>query len=95
MKYALLLAALLAAATAHAFPWFASGDNIRGANLMTPQERQAYVSQLQSMQSMDQCRSFMQAHYADLDNRAKDRNVTLPPVSGDPCKVMQSMGRFR
>lgn len=95
MKLPLILAAALLSAPAHAFPWFSSGDNIRGAELMTPQERQTYVTQLQSMQSMEQCHGFMQAHYLELDRRAKEKNVTLPPVKGDPCKVMQTLGRIK
>ncbi|MBI5329279.1 MAG: hypothetical protein HZB71_01555 [Betaproteobacteria bacterium] len=95
MKLPLFLIAAALALPAHAFPWLASGDNIRGADLMTQPERQAYVAKLQSMQSMEQCQGFMQAHYLDLERRAKEKNVTLPPVKGDPCKVMQTMGRIK
>lgn len=78
-----------------AFPWYASGDNFRGAQLMTPAERKAHVARLQGMQSFDECRTYMQAHYLELDRRAKEKQVTLPPVQGDPCEVMRIMGRFR
>jgi hypothetical protein len=35
------------------------------------------------------------AHNQDLDKRAAERNVTLPPISGDPCKVMKNLGRIK
>lgn len=78
-----------------AFPWYAQGDNIRGAQLMTPEERKSYVTRLQSMKSFDECKSYMQAHYLEIDKRAKERKTVLPPVLGDPCEVMKTMGRVR
>lgn len=94
MRNSLFALLLVLSAQVHAFPWYAGGDNIRGAQLMTPEERQAHVARLQGMRSFDECRSYMQIHYLDLDKRAKDKNVALPPVQGDPCEVMRRMGRF-
>jgi len=95
MKNLLLLPLLVFAAQALAFPWYSSGDNIRGADLMTPEERKAYASKLPNMKSMDECRAFMNAHNLELDVRAKARGVSLPPISGDPCVVMKTMGRIK
>ena len=78
-----------------AFPWYATGENLRGAQFMSPEERKAYVERLQDMKSFDECRTYMQAHYLELDKRAQDKHATLPPVQGDPCEVMRTMGRFR
>ena len=78
-----------------AFPWYSGGDNVRGAELMTPAERTAYVARLQSMKSFDECQGYMQAHHSEIDKRARERNVVLPPVQGDPCTVMKTMGRIR
>lgn len=86
---------LLLAGEAGAFPWYASGDNFRGAQLMTPEERKAHVARLQGMQGLEECRAYMQAHHQDLDRRAREKGVTLPPVQGDPCEVMRTMGRIR
>ena len=47
------------------------------------------------MKSLDECKGYMQAHYLEIDKRAKERNVVLPPVAGDPCVVMKTMGRIR
>jgi hypothetical protein len=94
-RYLLPLVLLLLNGQALAFPWYSGGDNIRGAELMTPDERKTYVARLQSMKSLDECKGYMQAHYLEIDKRAKERNVVLPPVAGDPCVVMKTMGRIR
>jgi hypothetical protein len=95
-KNNMLLAGLLVLSSqAFAFPWYAQGDNFRGAQLMAPEERKSHVARLQSMKSFDECRSYMAAHYLDLDKRAKEKGTVLPPVQGDPCEVMRTMGRFR
>jgi hypothetical protein len=62
---------------------------------MTPEERKAHVTRLQRMQNFNECHTYMQAHYLELDKRAREKGITLPPLQGDPCEVMQSMGRFR
>lgn len=95
MNLRFLLPALLLSGQALAFPWYSSGDNIRGAELMTSEERKSYASQLPNMKSMDECRAFMNAHNLELDKRAQARGVTLPPISGDPCVVMKTMGRIK
>jgi len=96
MNHHLLFAGLmLLASQAQAFPWYAQGENFRGAQLMTPDERKAHVTRLQTMKSFDECRGYMAAHYLELDKRAKEKGASLPPVQGDPCEVMRSMGRFR
>jgi hypothetical protein len=78
-----------------AFPWYSQGDNVRGAQLMSPDERKDYVTRLQSMKTFDECTGYMQAHFLEIEQRAKHGNVTLPPVQGDPCAVMKTMGRVR
>lgn len=91
----ILLAGLLGVALqAHAFPWYAGGDNLRGAELMSVEERRAHVARLQSMRNFDECRGYMQGHYLELERRALEKRVSLPPVKGDPCEAMRTMGRF-
>ena len=94
MKKALLLSLLCWSGQVSAFPGYSTGDNIRGAQLMTPEERREYTAKLPNMKSMDECRAYMNAHYLELDKRAKERGVILPPISGDPCELMKTMGRF-
>jgi len=95
LRLLLLLALVLFNGQALAFPWYAQGDNIRGAQLMTPDERKHYVSRLQSMKTFDECTGFMRAHYLEIDKRAKERGSILPEIKGDPCEVMKTMGRVR
>ncbi|MBI1284734.1 MAG: hypothetical protein GC183_10410 [Thiobacillus sp.] len=93
-RIAVLLALSLTASFAHAFPWYASGNNIRGAQLMTEPERKAYVTQLQSMKTLPECQAYWEGHNKEIDARAAQQHVTLPPVSGNPCEVMLKMGRI-
>lgn len=95
MKMRALFLLLLASGPASAFPWYVQGDNFRGAQLMSPEKRKVHVARLQSMKSFDECKGYMNAHYLDLDKRAKDKGTSLPPIQGDPCEVMKTMGRFR
>lgn len=95
MPLRILLPLLLLSSQALAFPWYSSGDNIRGADLMTAEERRVYASRLPNMKSMDECRAYVDAHNLELDKRAHAKGVTLPPISGDPCTVMKTMGRFK
>lgn len=92
-----LLPALLflAAGPALAFPWYSSGDGLRGGELMTPEERQTYAGKLPTLQSWDECRAYVDAHNQEIDRRAQAKGITLPPVSGDPCKVMRGFGRIK
>lgn len=96
MKHlAATLVLTLVTTLAHAFPWYASGDNIRGAQLMTPQERQAHVAKLQSMKTLAECQAYWDAHNREIDTRAQQRQAALPPPQGNPCDVMRQMGRIR
>lgn len=90
-----VLALSLLAPLAHAFPWYASGNNIRGAQLLTEQERQAYVAKLQTMKTLPECQAYWDGHNKDVDARAAQQHVSLPPVQGNPCEVMVRMGRIR
>ena len=91
----LLLAALIALGSplAHAFPTYATGG-FRGTDLMTSDEVKAHVAKLLGIQTFAECEAYMDTHEAELQKRAKERNVTLPEKGGDPCKVMRFMGRI-
>ena len=94
-RLAAILVLSLSTSIAHAFPWYASGDNIRGAQLMTAQERKAYVARLQSMKSLPECQAYWEAHNKEIDARAAQQKVELPPPQGNPCQVMVQMGKIR
>ena len=96
MKHiAALLTLSLIASLAHAFPWYASGNNIRGAQLLTEQERHAHVAQLQNMKTLPECQAYWEGHNKEVDKRAAQQHVTLPPAQGNPCQVMMQMGRIK
>lgn len=93
-----LIAACLAgwfAGSAQAFPWYASGDNIWGAGLMTPAERSQYVKRIQGMKTRAECDAYLEAHRREIRARAQAGGVSLPPPPDtSPCDVMERMGRF-
>ena len=94
MHKTIALFALLASGVAAAFPWYANGG-YRGAELMTPQERQEYVTRLQSMHTLNECNAYMNAHEAELQKRATAAHIALGSVKGDPCQAMLRMGRIK
>jgi hypothetical protein len=94
-RIAATLALSLFVTLAQAFPWYASGNNIRGAQLMTEQERQTYVTKLQGMKTLTECQAYWEGHNKDIDARAAQQHVSLPPVQGNPCQVMSKMGRIK
>lgn len=82
--------------TAWAFPTYAGGKGIWGAELMTEQERQHYVQRIQDMQSYQECTAYVAAHRKEIQARAVSQKIDLPPPpSQSPCDVMQMMGRFK
>jgi hypothetical protein len=88
------LAAVCASGGAWAFPWYASGEGIWGADLMTREERLEYVKHIREMKSYEECKAYLAAHRKALEARAQARNMTLPPPAGSPCDAMERMGRF-
>jgi hypothetical protein len=92
-RHVFLLSFALASPVAHAFPWYASGENIWGADLMTPDERKTYVAKLQAQTMDTECRAFIAAHRADILSRAKAKGIALTPPDGNPCDVMKQFGR--
>ena len=90
-----LLALSLITPLAQAFPWYASGNNIRGAQLMTEQERHDHVAQLQNMKTLSECQAYWEGHNKEIDKRAAQQHVTLPATQGNPCQVMMQMGRIK
>jgi hypothetical protein len=80
---------------AWAFPTYASGEGIWGASVLSSQERQQYVRNIQGMKSYPECQAYLEAHRKEVQERARVQNVNLPPPpSRSPCDVMQTMGRF-
>lgn len=53
-----------------------------GADLMTPQERDAYVEQLRAAKTPEERLKLRDDHRADMQKRAQERGVTLPAPRG-------------
>jgi len=90
----LVLLLAITSQTAFAFPTYLTGG-FRGANLMTTGEIKDHVGQLLSMKTFEECEAYMDAHEVELQKRAQEQHITLPEKSGDPCKVMRTLGRVR
>lgn len=93
-----LIAVLLFAAVAtgaQAFPWLADGENVRGAQFMSAEERKAHVARMLTFHTFAECRAYMDEHNRMLDERAAARGVKITPMQGDPCTVMRTMGRVK
>lgn len=90
---ALMLSAL--ATSALAFPWLADGENVRGAQFMSAEERKAHVARMLTFRTFADCRAYMDEHNRMVDERAAARGVKLAPMQGDPCTVMRTMGRVK
>jgi hypothetical protein len=71
------MALMLAHATAHAFPWYASGDNIWGAQLMSAEERQQHVQRVREMKSYEECSAY-------IHTARKSAPVHRPAISPFP-----------
>ncbi len=65
-----------------------------GFGLMTPEERAAHRTQMQSLKSVDECKAYLAAHREAMAERAKAKGVTLPEPRGNACERMQARGRF-
>jgi hypothetical protein len=65
-----------------------------GLELMTPEERAAHRTQMQSLKSLDECNAYLADHRAAMAERAKAKGVALPEPHGNACERMQARGRF-
>lgn len=90
----LILLLAVASQSAHAFPTYLSGG-FRGSELMGSGEIKDHIGHLLSMKTFTECEAYMDAHEAALQQRAQEKHNTLPEKSGDPCKVMRTLGRVR
>jgi hypothetical protein len=53
-----------------------------GADLMTPQEREAYIEKLRSTKTQDERLKLRDEHRAEMQKRARDQGVPLPEPRG-------------
>jgi len=92
---ALLLAALLlapfvsTAPTRAAGPWRADGENTRGWQFMTPEERLAHQAKIRSFSSYAACHAYQLEHHAAMEERARQKGLVLAPERRDSCEHLK------
>jgi hypothetical protein len=53
-----------------------------GAQLLTPEERQAFVEKMRSAKTPEERQKLAETNRAEMEKRAKEKGVTLPPRRG-------------
>ncbi len=92
---ALLLAALFALPLTDAEargPWRAGEGNTRGWQLMTPEERVEHQARIRSFTSLAQCEAYREEHHRQMEQRARERGVSLRGGGRDFCAHLRSDG---
>lgn len=89
------LAVALAAPVAYARgPWAAGKGNTGGWQLMTAEERTEHQNKMRSFKTYDECKVYQDQHHKQMEERAKEKGVTLP--MGKPgaygCDNMKARG---
>ena len=74
-------------------PWAAEQGNTAGWQLMTSAERTEHQTKMRSFKTYEECKSYQQEHHAQMEVRAKEKGMTLPPMgSGYGCDNMKMRG---
>lgn len=79
------LSLMLATPTFARGPWRADALNTPGWQLMTPEERIEHQATVRSFTSYDECQVYQASHHQLMEERAKQRNVTLLAGGWDFC----------
>jgi len=53
-----------------------------GAQLMTPEEQQAFVEKMRSAKTPEERQKLAEANHAEMEKRAKEKGITLPQPHG-------------
>jgi len=69
-----------------------SQKNTPGWQLLTPEERTAFMQKMRSVKTYDECNSVMADHRKLVAERAKEKNVTLRTPRRNPCDRMKARG---
>ncbi len=62
-------------------------------SMMTAAEKDAHQKKLSSFKTADECKTYMTAHSAEMEARAKAQNKTLRPANSDPCKKFETTAK--
>lgn len=90
MTILLAAALLMASVSAEARgPWRASEENTRGWQLMTPEERIEHQARVRGFKTLDECRAYQVEHHRLMEQRARERGMSLPGGGRDICEHLK------
>lgn len=94
---ALGLVISLSVSTAFAKPWRWSCNqrNTPGWQLMTPQERLEHQTKLRSFTDYSACKEYVDEHHKQMEERAKEKGVSIPVMRQNPCDRMKARGLLK
>lgn len=93
---ATLVAALLAS-SAMAGPgrWNSNKGNTYGWQLMTPAERTDHQAKMRSFTEYNICKEYVEEHHKLMEERAKEKGVSVPVMRQNPCDMMKAKGLLK
>lgn len=91
---ALTLAISLTVSSAFARPWRWQGNqkNTYGWQLMTLAERTEHQTKLRSFTEYSACKEYVDDHHKQMEERAREKGITPPVMSRNPCDTMKAKG---
>lgn len=74
--------------------WKVTKSNTMSYSLMTPAERAEHQAKMQSFKTYDECVAYATEHHKIMEERAKEKNITLPPMQKGKygCDNMKARG---
>ena len=75
--------------------WRCGSDNVAGWKMMTPEERTEHRNKMRGMKSYDECVAYQGEHHKLMEQRAKEKGVTLPAPRARACDQMKARGFFK
>jgi hypothetical protein len=70
-------------------------SNTSGWSMMSKEERKEHHDKMMSAKTMGECTALHDDHRKIMEQRAKDKNTTLPQPKHNPCEMMQKRGAFK
>lgn len=67
-------------------------SNVPGWSLMTQEERTEHQNKMHSFKTYDECKAYQQEHHALMQERAKEKGVSLPAPRANACDRMKARG---
>jgi hypothetical protein len=62
---------------------------------MTAEERSAHRDKMLAAKTYDECKAMQDEHYKAMEERAKEKGVTLPAPRQNGCDRMKARGLFK